>query len=49
MLKVSNVSKDYGTVHVLRDISFRFTVERLLSLRGPLAPVKAHFYTSSAP
>ena len=35
MLKVSNVSKDYGTIEVLRDISFRFTGETSVAITGP--------------
>ena len=35
MLKVSNVSKDYGTVEVLRDISFSFTGGTSVAITGP--------------
>ena len=35
MLKVSNVSKNYGTVEVLRDISFSFTGETSVAITGP--------------
>ena len=35
MLKVSNVSKDYGTVEVLRDISFSFTDGTSVAITGP--------------
>ncbi len=35
MLKVSNVSKDYGTVEVLRDISFNFMGGASVAITGP--------------
>ena len=35
MLKVSNVSKDYGTVEVLRDISFSFVDGTSVAITGP--------------
>ena len=35
MLKVSNVSKDYGTVEVLRDISFSFMGGASVAITGP--------------
>lgn len=35
MLKVSNVSKDYGTLEVLRDISFSFTGATSVAITGP--------------
>ena len=35
MLKVSNVSKDYGAVQVLRDISFSFTGGTSVAITGP--------------
>ena len=35
MLKVSNVSKDYGTVEVLRDISFSFMGVASVAITGP--------------
>lgn len=35
MLKVSNVSKDYGAVEVLRDISFSFTSGTSVAITGP--------------
>lgn len=35
MLKVSNVSKDFGTVQVLRDISFSFTGGTSVAITGP--------------
>ena len=35
MLKVSNVSKHYGAVEVLRDISFRFTSGTSVAITGP--------------
>ena len=35
MLKVSNVSKDYGKVEVLRDISFSFTSGTSVAITGP--------------
>ena len=35
MLKVSNVSKDYGAIRVLRDISFRFTEGTSVAITGP--------------
>ena len=35
MLKVSNVSKHYGTIEVLRDISFSFTGETSVAITGP--------------
>ena len=35
MLKVSNVSKDYGAIRVLRDISFSFTVGTSVAITGP--------------
>ena len=35
MLKVSNVSKNYGTVEVLRDISFRFVDGTSVAITGP--------------
>ena len=35
MLKVSNVSKDYGTLEVLRDISFSFTGGTSVAITGP--------------
>ena len=35
MLKVSNVSKDYGSVQVLRNISFSFTDGASVAITGP--------------
>ena len=35
MLKVSNISKDYGTLGVLRDISFSFTSGTSVAITGP--------------
>ena len=35
MLKVSNISKDYGTLEVLRDISFSFTGGTSVAITGP--------------
>ena len=35
MLKLSNVSKDYGNVEVLRDISFNFTGGTSVAMTGP--------------
>ena len=35
LLKVSNVSKDYGAVEVLRDISFSFTGGTSVAITGP--------------
>ena len=35
MLKASNVSKDYGAVQVLRDISFSFTGGTSVAITGP--------------
>ena len=35
LLKVSNVSKDYGAVQVLRDISFSFTGGTSVVITGP--------------
>ena len=35
LLKVSNVSKDYGTVQVLRNISFSFTGGTSVAITGP--------------
>lgn len=35
MLKVSNISKDYGTLKVLRDISFSFTSGTSVAITGP--------------
>jgi lipoprotein-releasing system ATP-binding protein len=35
LLKVSNVSKDFGTVEVLRDISFSFTGGTSVAITGP--------------
>ena len=35
LLKVSNVSKDYGAVQVLRDISFSFTGGTSVAITGP--------------
>lgn len=35
LLKVSNLSKDYGTVEVLRDISFRFMGGTSVVITGP--------------
>ena len=35
MLKVSNVSKNYGAVEVLRDISFSFTSGMSVAITGP--------------
>ena len=35
LLKVSNLSKDFGTVQVLRDISFDFTDDVSVAITGP--------------
>lgn len=35
MLQVSNLSKDYGSVEVLRDVSFRFTDGVSVAITGP--------------
>ena len=35
MLQVSNLSKDYGSVEVLRDVSFSFTDGVSVAITGP--------------
>ena len=35
MLKISNLSKDYGSVEVLRNVSFRFTDSVSVAITGP--------------
>ena len=35
MLQVSNLSKDYGSVEVLRDVSFSFTEGVSVAITGP--------------